>query len=169
MLKVMKSSRTPHSSSSKAPTPQLSVIRANNVYADLGLKDAKGMLAKAQLAFKINEFIRSRKVSKAKAARIMEISQLQLADVLKGRFRETSLAQIKRYLKRLEIDEDPLVEDVSGYIGKLKWRKAHFKFAPNDASRKSINELERDKGQSFKSVKAFTKNLNKRVFRLSCG
>lgn len=118
-----------------------------NVYADIGVKGAKAMLAKAQLAFKIDEFIRSRKLSKIKAARIMELSQSQLTDILKGRFRETSIAQIKAYLKRLEIDEDPLAEDLSGYIGKLKWRKTHFKFkSPNALTQKALADADAGKG-----------------------
>jgi len=100
-----------------------------NVYADIGVKDAKGMLAKAGLATKIGEFLRSRKLSKAKAARIIDIPLDQITGLLRGRFRDISITQMKEYLKRLEIDEDPLAEDLSGYIGKLKWRKEHFKFA----------------------------------------
>jgi predicted XRE-type DNA-binding protein len=124
---------------------------SGNIYADIGVEGTKGMLAKAQLAFKIDEFIRSRKLSKTKAARIMDISQSQLAELLKGRFRETSIAQIKAYLKRLEIDEDPLAEDLSGYIGKLKWRKANFKFSPNDGTQKQSESLSRGKAGPSKT------------------
>jgi DNA-binding phage protein/predicted XRE-type DNA-binding protein len=104
-----------------------------NVYVDIGLKDAKGMLAKAELAFKIDEFIRSQKLSRAKAARIIDIPLNQLIDLLRGRFRDISIAQLKTYLKQMEIDADPLAEDMSGYIGKLNWRKAHFKFTSKGA------------------------------------
>ena len=136
-------------------------IGMTNIYTEIGLKDAKGMLAKAKLTTKIGEFLRSRKLSKAKAARIIDIPLDQLTGLLEGRFRETPLADIKRYLKRLEIDEDPLAEDMSGYIGKLKWRKASFKFAHDDGTRKAIREHESGPGQSSKSVKAFLTDLNK--------
>ena len=33
-----------------------------------------------------------------------------------------------------EIEEDPLVEDLTGYLSTLKWKKSHFKFAPKDAT-----------------------------------
>jgi predicted DNA binding CopG/RHH family protein len=31
-----------------------------------------------------------------------------------------------------EIEDDPLVEDLSDHIGTLKWGKVHFSFAPQD-------------------------------------
>jgi|SRR5665213_649691 len=153
-VKITYKTKSANAKNSKPSEAKKITREMANVYADIGVKDAKGMLAKAQLAFKIDEFIRSRKLSKIKAARTMEISQPQLGELLKGRFRETSIAQIKMYLKRLEIDEDPLAEDMSGYIGKLKWRKATFKFAPNDGTQKAIRELEQGEGRAFKSVKA---------------
>jgi predicted DNA binding CopG/RHH family protein len=33
-----------------------------------------------------------------------------------------------------EIEDDPLAEDLTGYLSTLKWRKSHFKFAPKDAT-----------------------------------
>jgi predicted DNA binding CopG/RHH family protein len=33
-----------------------------------------------------------------------------------------------------KVTDDPLAEDLSGYLGKLKWTKTKFAFAPKDST-----------------------------------
>jgi predicted XRE-type DNA-binding protein len=73
----------------------------SNIYADIGVKDAKGMLMKAQLAVEISEIIRRRKLSQTKAAQLMEIPQPKLSELLNGRFRGISESKMMECLTRL--------------------------------------------------------------------
>jgi predicted XRE-type DNA-binding protein len=73
----------------------------SNLYADIGVKDPESMLMKAQLAVEIGEIIRRRKLSQTKAAKIMGIPQLNLSELLRGRFRAISEAKMIGCLTRL--------------------------------------------------------------------
>jgi predicted XRE-type DNA-binding protein len=73
----------------------------SNIYADIGVKDPKGMLMKAQLAVEIAEIIRRRKLSQTKAAEIMGIPQPKLSELLRGRFRAVSELKMMDCLTRL--------------------------------------------------------------------
>jgi predicted DNA binding CopG/RHH family protein len=35
---------------------------------------------------------------------------------------------------KIEIEDDPLASDLTGYLGTLKWRTTRFVLAPNDAT-----------------------------------
>ncbi len=72
-----------------------------NVYADLGMPDADEMLVKAQLASKIGEIIKGKKLSQQEAADVLGISQPKLSNMLRGRFRGISEAKMLDCLARL--------------------------------------------------------------------
>ena len=74
---------------------------AKNIYAEVGVKDPTGMLIKAQLALKIGEIIRRRKLSQTQAAELMGIPQPKLSELLRGRFRAISEAKLMDCLTRL--------------------------------------------------------------------
>jgi|GEM_PF-1045964 predicted XRE-type DNA-binding protein len=73
----------------------------SNIYADIGAKDAEGMLIKAKLALEIGEIIRHKKLSQMRAAALMGISQPKLSELLRGRFRAISEAKMMACLTRL--------------------------------------------------------------------
>lgn len=50
-----------------------------NVYADLGIENAEEMLVKAQLATKISEIIKRRKLTQVQAAELLGIPQPKLS------------------------------------------------------------------------------------------
>jgi len=72
-----------------------------NIFAELGLKDAEGMLMKAQLAVEITKIMRRRKLTQVKAAELMGIPQPKLSELLRGRFRAISEAKMMACLTRL--------------------------------------------------------------------
>ena len=74
---------------------------SGNVYADLGMPDADEMLVKAQLASKIGEIIKGKKLSQQEAADVLGISQPKLSNMLRGRFRGISEAKMLDCLVRL--------------------------------------------------------------------
>ena len=75
-----------------------------NVYADLGRADADEMLVKAQLASKIGDIIKRRKLTQAQAAEILGIPQSKLSGLLRGQFRGVSEAKMMDCLTKLGRD-----------------------------------------------------------------
>lgn len=75
-----------------------------NVYADLGRADADEMLVKAQLASKISDIIKRRKLTQAQAAEILGIPQPKLSGLLRGQFRGISEAKMMDSLAKLGRD-----------------------------------------------------------------
>jgi predicted XRE-type DNA-binding protein len=58
-----------------------------NAYADLGIAGAEEMLVKAQLAAKIAEIIKLRKLKQTQASSLLGMPQPKLSNMLRGRFR----------------------------------------------------------------------------------
>lgn len=81
-----------------------------NVYADLGLGDAEEMLVKAQLATKIGDIIKRRKLTQVKAAELLGITQPKLSGLLRGQFRGISEAKMLECLTRLGRDVEIIVK-----------------------------------------------------------
>ena len=80
-----------------------------NVYADLCLPDAKEMLVKAQLATKIGDIIKRRKLTQVQAAELLGITQPKLSGLLRGQFRGISEAKMLECLMRLGRDIEIVV------------------------------------------------------------
>ncbi len=75
-----------------------------NVYADLGRPDADEMLVKAQLASRIGEVIKRRRLTQVAAAEITGLPQPKLSGLLRGQFRGVSEAKMLACLTRLGRD-----------------------------------------------------------------
>lgn len=74
---------------------------STNVYADPGLENAEEMLVKAQLATKIGEIIKRRKLTQVQAAELLGMTQPKLSNLLRGQFRGISEAKMLECLTRL--------------------------------------------------------------------
>lgn len=77
---------------------------STNVYADIGIPDAEEMLVKAQLATKIAEIIKHRRMTQVQAAELLGMPQPKLSNMLRGQFRGISEAKMLEYLTRLGRD-----------------------------------------------------------------
>jgi predicted XRE-type DNA-binding protein len=75
-----------------------------NVYADLGRPHADEMLVKAQLASRIADIIKRRRLTQVAAAEITGLPQPKLSALLRGRFRGVSEAKMLACLTRLGRD-----------------------------------------------------------------
>ena len=75
-----------------------------NVYADLGRPDADEMLVKAQLANKIGDIIKRRRLTQVQAAELVGLSQPKLSGLLRGQFRGISEAKMLECLAKLGRD-----------------------------------------------------------------
>ncbi len=77
---------------------------STNVYADLGRPDADEMLVKAQLASRITDIIKRRRLTQVAAAEITGLPQPKLSGLLRGQFRGVSEAKMLACLTRLGRD-----------------------------------------------------------------
>ncbi len=77
---------------------------STNVYADLGRPDADEMLVKAQLATRIADIIKRRRLTQVAAAEITGLPQPKLSGLLRRQFRGVSEAKMLACLTRLGRD-----------------------------------------------------------------
>ncbi len=52
---------------------------SGNVFADLGMKNAQTLVVKAELAHQISALIKKKRLTQAKAARILDIDQAKIS------------------------------------------------------------------------------------------
>ena len=74
---------------------------STNVYADLGRADADAMLVKAQLASKIADIMKRRRLTQMGAAELFGMPQPKVSAMLNGRFRGISEERMMRCLLAL--------------------------------------------------------------------
>ena len=86
---------------------------SQNVYADLGIADAEEMLVKAQLATKIAEIIKRRKLTQIQASVLLGMPQPKLSNMLRGRFRGISESKMLECLTLLGRDVQIVVKTAS--------------------------------------------------------
>lgn len=84
-----------------------------NVYADLGVEAADEMLVKAQLATKIAEIIKLRKLTQTQASSLLGITQPKLSNMLRGRFRGISETKMLECMTLLGRDVQIVVKSAS--------------------------------------------------------
>jgi predicted XRE-type DNA-binding protein len=77
---------------------------STNVYADIDFPDADEMLVKAQLATKVGEIIKRRRLTQVEAAEIVGMPQPKLSGLLRGQFRGISETKMLQCLTRLGRD-----------------------------------------------------------------
>ena len=85
-------------------------IGTGNVYADLGYPDADEMQIKAQLVTKIAEIIGRKGITRTQAAKLLEMSQPKLSNLLRGQFRGFSERRLMDCLTKLGRDVQIVVK-----------------------------------------------------------
>ncbi len=75
---------------------------SGNVFADLGIPNPEEAMAKAKVAMKIHDTIKKKKLTQAKAAKILKISQPKISLLLRGYLTDFSLERLLRFLNDLE-------------------------------------------------------------------
>ena len=77
---------------------------SGNVFADLGLPDAEERLTKADLALRITDIIRARRLTQARAAALFGIDQPKISRLLRGQLSGFSTERLIHFLTRLGQD-----------------------------------------------------------------
>lgn len=89
------------------------VVSSGNVFADLGVPNPEEALAKAELASKIAVLLRERRLTQAKAAKLLGIDQPKVSNLLRGHLTGFSLERLMRFLLllgqdiRIEVEAAP--------------------------------------------------------------
>lgn len=83
---------------------------SGNVFADIGLPDPEERLAKADLAIRIATAIRGRRLTQARAARILEIDQPKISRLLRGQLSGFSTERLMHFLTLLGRDVEIIVK-----------------------------------------------------------
>ena len=95
-------------------------ISETNVYADLGLPDPEGMFVKAQLAMRIADAIRTKKLTQSKAAEMVGMTQPKLSGLLRGHVHGISETKMMECLTALGKDVKIIVSSApKGQVGRV--------------------------------------------------
>ena len=82
---------------------------SGNVFADIGVREPEEELAKAQLASRIRDIIRQRRLTQVAAATLLRIDQPKVSALLNGRLTSFSSERLMRLLTRLGQDVEIVV------------------------------------------------------------
>lgn len=77
---------------------------SDNIFADIGIPNPEEALAKVDIAMKIQEIIKKKKLTQARAAKILKISQPKISLLLRGYLTDFSLERLLRFLNDLGQD-----------------------------------------------------------------
>jgi predicted XRE-type DNA-binding protein len=83
---------------------------SGNVFADLQIADAETHLLKAQLVARLQQVIRTKKMTQAKTADAIGVSQPDVSRILRGQFRDVSVERLVLFLTRLGCSVDIVVK-----------------------------------------------------------
>ncbi|MBI1954220.1 MAG: XRE family transcriptional regulator [Proteobacteria bacterium] len=87
------------------------IIKASsNIFADLKISEPEEVLAKAELARKIHQTIKSRKLTQVQAANILRIKQPDVSDLMRGRLNKFSIDRLIHLLNLLDWDVDIVIK-----------------------------------------------------------
>jgi predicted XRE-type DNA-binding protein len=92
---------------------------SGNVFKDLGLDNSEELLAKAEIASQIYDLIKKKKLSQAKVAKLLKITQPKVSLLLSGKLRGFSLAKLLKFLNILGQDVKISTKPSSSAIGHI--------------------------------------------------
>jgi predicted XRE-type DNA-binding protein len=82
---------------------------SGNVFADLGRPDAEAHRLKAELVSRIDRIVRARRLTQARAAELLGVSQPDVSRLLRGDFRDCSMERLLRLLMALGRDVEIVI------------------------------------------------------------
>jgi predicted XRE-type DNA-binding protein len=79
-------------------------LSSGNVFADLGLRDAREKQTKVRLAVAIKQILQARRLSQTAAARLLEINQPKISALVNYRLEGFSVERLMHFLNALDRD-----------------------------------------------------------------
>jgi predicted XRE-type DNA-binding protein len=89
-------------------------VGGQNVFKDIGVRDADEHFVKAQLVFKIDVIMKKRRLKQVEAAGLLGVRQPDVSKMLRGEFRQFSVERLLRFLVALDQDVEILVRTHRG-------------------------------------------------------
>ena len=77
-------------------------LGSGNVFADLGLKDADQLLARAQIGFHVFKILKGKKLKQREIAEVLGIAQPDVSHLMNGHFSRFTTDKLLDFLKRLD-------------------------------------------------------------------
>ena len=90
---------------------------SGNVFVDLGVASPEEHKLKAELVRKLAEVMKARGLNQTETAKLAGISQPDLSKILRGRFRDVSVARVMRALTLLDSEIEIVVRNDGREIG----------------------------------------------------
>ena len=96
-------------------------VGSGNIFADLGLPDADTHFLKAQIVSEIYRIAEERKLTQARAGKLLGITQPEVSRMFKGNFREYSIDRLMGFLTNFDRDVEIVVKPhkKSGKAGRI--------------------------------------------------
>ncbi len=85
-------------------------VSSGNVFADLGLDDPVELLAKAELALRINSIINHRHLKQKEAGKLLKIDQPKVSKLMRGDLKDFSLERLMNFIMRLDRDIEIVIK-----------------------------------------------------------
>lgn len=85
-------------------------ISSGNIFADLGFENPEEELLKANLTMEITKIIKQKKLTQAKAAKVMGVDQPRVSSLIRGRLDLFSVERLMHFLNTLDQDVDIIVK-----------------------------------------------------------
>src|SRR6516165_11082458 len=96
-------------------------VGSGNIFADLGLPDADTHFLKAQIVSEMYRLTTERKLTQAKAGKLMGITQPEVSRMFKGQFREYSVDRLMGFLTSFDRDVEIVVKPLMGGCARFRW------------------------------------------------
>ena len=77
-------------------------LGSGNVFADLGLRDADQLLARAQIGFHVFKILQGMKLKQREIAEVLGIAQPDVSHLMNGHFSRFTTDKLLDFLKRLD-------------------------------------------------------------------
>jgi len=75
---------------------------SGNVFADLGLKNADELFARAQIGFCVYKIVKARKLKQKEIAKLLGIAQPDVSHLMNGHYSRFTTDKLLDFLKRLD-------------------------------------------------------------------
>ena len=89
-------------------------VGSGNVFEDIVIPNAEEHPVKAKLVFKIDEIMKQRRVKQREAAELFGVHQPDISKMLRGDFRQFSVARLLRFLVKLNHDVEIIIRPQQG-------------------------------------------------------
>ena len=90
---------------------------SDNIFADIGLRNADELLARAQIGVEVVKILKERKLKQREIAEVLAIKQSEVSHLMNGHFHRFSEGKLMAFLKRLDRQVTLIIHQPSAMSG----------------------------------------------------